>query len=147
MLSFRELRKILAHRGHCGISRSLVKFVAQGLPVHTVQAIKHRRFSENRTRKLADKTFEIGFCGIVVLVEIIAEPPVILHGVIPFGACREHCHRLEKLGRLAIFARIEILHRSLVLEIHIVAGQDGLVLGLASRKCHGGKQTKNYNAR
>ena len=115
----------------------LVQLPAVGGPVQAVDAHEAGVAREGALRVFLDEFGEIGFRGIVVLVAVVGQGPVIADRVVPFGPVGQDGHRLEELAGLEVFAVVEQLHRGLVFGVHVVGREQGLELGLAGR--HGGQ--------
>ena len=131
MVVGRIVAQIFGKRREAAVGRSLVELVAQSLAVEAVQTQETRPLGKRTARILRGEVFEIGLCGIVILEIVVAEAPVVIHGVILFAAIGKHGQGLEKIRRLIELALVEIVESRCILCIDVVAVQQCLILGFA----------------
>ena len=90
MLIIRLFAKVLRHCVQRGVSRGLIQFVAQSRTVEAVDAQETRVGSERAAGIDFEEALEIGLGSVVVLLAVVAQPPVVAHCVILFRALGVH---------------------------------------------------------
>ena len=90
MLIVRLFAKVLRHCVQCGVGRGLIQFVAQSRTVEAVDAQETRVGSERTAWIDFEEALEIGLGSVVVLLTVVAQAPVVAHGVVLFRALGVH---------------------------------------------------------
>ena len=137
-------REILADGGQGGIGGFLVEFIAEAGPVEAVYPEEPCIFGEGTEGEIVDKVGEIGLRSVIIFVPVVAQAPIVLHGVFLRESLRLDGQGFEKLAGLFELAPVEIVEGGSIFGIDVVAVEDHVELGPAGSCCGQDKCQEEY---
>ena len=123
--------QILAHRSDGRIGGRLIQLIAERGPVEAVHPEELGVIREGALREIVQILLEVGLRRIEILVGIVAQTEVVQHGIVALHTVGQQGEGLEDLGGAGVLAIVEILESGIVLDVHVVALEYAVILGLA----------------